>query len=243
MQFQSLKDKMMQNLLDKIVLSNNVVEEFYKYYQKPLFKNWLDGILPEIPRCKEVKQDNPWHIYDCLDHLLHSVEEMNKQTKNYDYDTRKMLAYTMLLHDIGKPDCVLRRFSKEFNREIESFFHHSTASVKIADRALPALGFNSATAEKIKALVAGHDIFMFITLEDDHNPWHHVLTPAYLQEEIDKLEKAGDGKTLMKQLIMVGRADSRSQNPKLTGPSLNLLDIMDNMLLNHNKPKDFEQKR
>lgn len=73
-----------KDLLDKILLSNNVIDEFYKNYENPSFKKWILNILPEIEDCKNTKQDNPWHVYNCLDHILHSVENINKLSKGID---------------------------------------------------------------------------------------------------------------------------------------------------------------
>ena len=70
----------MRNKLDEILLSENVRDNFHSSYNGE-FKVWLDSLLPEIEKCASQKQDNPWHVYNCLDHILYSVEEMNKQTK------------------------------------------------------------------------------------------------------------------------------------------------------------------
>ncbi len=216
--------------LNQILLSDNTVEKFYKAVEDQSFKDWLLKILPEVEACKNLNQDNPWHVYNCLDHILHSVEEINKLTKELPYDIRRMLAYTMFLHDIGKPGCHLRRFSKKYGREIDSFFDHNLASKRIANRVALQFSFSEQERNQIEMLVEMHDIFMFITLHDDGNKFHHVLTPEYLNSEIAKLEKVGDGKTLMKYLVMVGIADNRAQNPKMTKNSLRLLDVINNML-------------
>ncbi len=39
-----------------------------------------------------------------------------------------------------------------------------------------------------------------------------------------------DGKTLMKQLTLVGIADNLAQNPKMTKDSLQLLEVLKSML-------------
>ena len=80
-------------LLDDILLSEKVVDKFYFEYKNNLeFKNWLLGILPEIEDCEKQKQNNPWHKYNVLGHILHSVEAMNNQTRGMDTKDRKMLA-------------------------------------------------------------------------------------------------------------------------------------------------------
>lgn len=226
----------MRNLLDRILLSENVVNEFNINYNNLQFKNWLLGLLPEVERCKNLKQDNPWHIYNCLEHILHSVEEMNKQTTSLDLNTRRMLAYTMFLHDIGKPDCAIRRFSKQYNREVDSFFNHNKAGVRIAKRVLKEFGFTKQEENVILTFIEKHDMFMFITLADDGNKYHNVLTNDLIQDEIDELNKVGNGCKLLEYLIMVGRSDNLAQNPEMTSASLTLLDTMQNMLNTlHNK--------
>ncbi len=217
--------------LNKILLSENVVNEFYETYKNEEFKSWLLNILPEVENCNKLKQDNPWHIYNCLEHILHSVENMNKQTFMLDYEIRRLLAYTMFLHDIGKPECYIRRYSKLYKREVDSFFNHNVAGVKVADRVLSRFGFNNNEVEIIKVLIEDHDIFMFITLTDDGNNYHKVLSNEVIMEEVDKLNKVGNGFELMKYLIMVGRCDNLAQNPKMTANSLKLLDAMNNMLI------------
>ncbi len=216
--------------LDEILLSDNAREMFYQNYQNQEFKNWILSILPEIELCKNQKQDNPWHIYDCLDHILHSVEEMNNQTRYMDFETRKMLAYTMFLHDIGKPQCYFRRYSNLYGRYVDSFFNHNLVSEKIAERVLPKLEFNKKQSNIICLLVKEHDLFMNLTLEDDGNKYHIVLTQQYLDKLFKKFNVFCDGKKLLNFLVMVGRADNLAQNPKMTKESLKKIDIFENML-------------
>ena len=119
----------MQNIdiLDNILLSDKVVERFQSVFETNVeFKLWLDKVLPEIRLCAKQDQNNPWHKYNVLDHILYSVEEMNKQTLNMPEKERRMLAYTMLMHDIGKPAKHIRR---EKNGEIiDSFFNGNIKS-------------------------------------------------------------------------------------------------------------------
>ncbi len=220
----------MLETLDKILLSEQPVAAFYKAYEQEAFKTWLLEILPEVQRCKELRQDNPWHIYNCLDHILHSVEEINKLTTALPHEIRRMLAHTMFLHDIGKPACFLRRYSKLYGREVDSFFNHNLESKKVGSRVLSTFGFSEKEKAEMEMLIEMHDIFMFVRLKDDGNRFHHVLTPEYLGSEIEKLDKVGDGKVLMKYLIMVGIADNKAQNPQMTKESLHLLDVMNDML-------------
>ena len=73
-------------------------------------------------------------------------------------------------------------------------------------------------------------MFMFLTLEDDGNRYHAVLSEEYLKNKILELNNFGNGKQLLEWLILIGRADNKAQNPKMTGKSLELLDKMETML-------------
>lgn len=216
--------------LDQVLLGDNVVEEFFKKLESEEFCKWINNILPEVSDCKNLEQDNPWHIYNCLEHILHSVEAINEQTKGLDDNSRRILAYTMFLHDIGKPECKIRRYSKLYKKEVDSFFGHNKASMKIANRVLPQFGFDQIDIDQIKMLIEEHDMFMFITLNDDGNRYHKVLSHDVINEQIAKFNSVGDGRRLMEYLIMVGRADNLAQNPQMTGESLHLIDVMEDML-------------
>ena len=218
-------------LLDSIMLSNNVYSDFYAIYSDNIeFKKWLDDLLPEIDLCEKQQQNNPWHKYNVLGHILYSVQAMNNLTRGMNYDTQRMLAYTMLLHDIGKPNThIVRQKNGEL---IDSFFNHNIESCKVAKRVLGKLNFNSDQVEIISKLVYKHDIFMFIRLKDSGNRYHRVLSYKLISEEIEDLNQVGDGYTLLKYLVMVGRSDNLAQNEKMTAESLKLLDTFDTMLDN-----------
>ena len=221
----------MKELLDKILLSDNVVETFYRYYnENEEFKKWLLELIPEVEDARLQKQDNPWHIYDCLDHILHSVKEMNKLSKDLDKRSIRVLAYTMFFHDLGKPKCHIRRYSKFHGREVDSFYNHNKESMVIANRALDELDFTVQEKALIVMLVHEHDIFMFITLENDENKFHEVLNNELLEKYFKKYSSLGDPYKVMKYLLMVGRADNLAQNPSMTKDSLHLLDVMGEMV-------------
>lgn len=216
-------------ILDTIILSENVVDNFTNEYSTNSdFNSWLLGIIPEIELCNNQKQNNPWHIYGVLDHILHSIESINKLTIDYDYNIRRKLSYTMLLHDIGKPKCHITR-TKD-GKIIDSFFNHNIESESVARRVLPSFNFSNKETDIIATLVNMHDIFMFIKTYDTNNKYWKLLTPSLIEEYIDKLNNVGDGNLLLKQLILVGRADNLAQNPKMTAESLSMLDTFEKML-------------
>ena len=225
----------MLKLLDKILLGDDVVTNFYHHYQNLEFRNWLVSLLPEVEDCRTTNQDNPWHIYNCLDHILTAVESVNKQSVDLDINTRRLLAYTMFLHDIGKPQSKIRRYSKLYNREVDSFFNHNLASVKIGKRVLNNLGFNNADQQIILKLVEEHDAFIPLTLDNSVEKHKQLLTKSHLIELVKRLSINNNGLQMMKYLVMVGRADNLAQNPVMTEQSLKLVDAVNDMLDEFNK--------
>ena len=224
-----MQDKKYLDMLDSAVLSKSAVEDFYALYNgNAEFRIWLDKFIPEVKKCEEQKQNNPWHKYNVLGHILHSVEEINAVTDNLPDGDRRMLAYTMFFHDIGKPDTHIVR--EKDGQMIDSFFNHNVKGCEIIKSILPELGFNENDAAVIFKLVDKHDMFMFLTPHKTNNPYKRVLTYDVIREEIADLNSVGDGNKLLRYLVMVGRSDNLAQNEKMTGQSLRLLDIFDGML-------------
>lgn len=211
-------------LLDDIILSRDVVEKFYKIFDHDKdFTTWLDEEIPQIRKCEKQEQNNPWHKYNVLKHILYSVEEMNKLTieRNFELKIRRMLAYVMLFHDIGKPEKHITR--QKDGKLIDSFFEHNVASERIARQVLPKLGFEKTEIEIMAKLIYKHDIFMFIKLQHTSNPYWRTLSKEVIDEEIVDLNKVGDGKELLDWLVLVGRSDNLAQNEKMTKESLQML--------------------
>ena len=71
---------------------------------------------------------------------------------------------------------------------------------------------------------------MFIKDFATQNPYWKRLTDEVIKDEIADLNSVGNGVELLRQLIMVGRADNLAQNEKMTADSLKMLDKMVLML-------------
>ena len=208
--------------LDEILLGDSAKDKFNKAYKDKAFRSWICSVLPEVDACYKMKQNNPWHIYGVLDHILASVDEMNKRTGDMPYADRRMLAYTMFFHDIGKPKCHLTRMKN--GKLIDSFFNHNKESRRVAERSLGRFGFNQEDSRVISKLVEDHDIFMFLTIDKTNNPYKKQVTREVVQGEIDALNEVGDGKKLIGWLCLVGESDNGAQNPEMTADSIKLVD-------------------
>lgn len=211
--------------LDDILLGENVKDNFKVALNNKEFSGWLYEILPEIKDCARQKQNNPWHIYNVLDHILVSVDKMNEQTQNFEFKDRRLLAYTMFLHDIAKPKCHIERVKN--GKKIDSFFAnggHAIHSAKIAKKVAGEFGFDENEKAKLVKLVEDHDVFMNLTLNKTSNPYLKQLDESVVGLKIEEFNRIGDGEKLANMLVLVGIADSGAQNPKMTGPCFELLD-------------------
>lgn len=100
--------------------------------------------IPELDACFECEQNNPHHMYNVGDHIIHSV--MNSRN-----DKRIRLA--MLLHDICKPEC------KETDENgIDHFHGHPAKSAEKAQEILRRLKFDNETIGIVVKYVRYHDL-------------------------------------------------------------------------------------
>ena len=108
---------------------------------------WEAGItkvvLPEFDAMMETPQNTPHHCLSVGEHTLKSLEYV---------DADKILRFTMLLHDTGKP---ASRTTDENGRD--HFKGHSTGSEKTARNVLRRLKLDNDTIQKVTKLVYWHD--------------------------------------------------------------------------------------
>ncbi len=130
--------------LNKILTSANPAN-FNLLYEAGL----LDNIIPEFTRCYKTGQNNPYHVYDVAQHILHAVEYVENSS---------ILRWTMLLHDIGKPP----KKTTDANG-IDHFYGHQEAGALLAGQILNRLRFDKDSIKKIVRLIQFHDIDIFDT--------------------------------------------------------------------------------
>lgn len=155
----------------------------------------------------------------CLPELKH-IFSIEQNTKWHIYDvwchtakaveqSPKDLAirYTMLLHDIGKA------FSKTTDENgTDHFKGHQKISEGYADSALKRLKVPNEIYNRVMAVVPIHDV-------------HIGIERKNVKKWLSKL-----GEDTLRDLIEVKRADKLSQNPRLTAPELERLNITQNIL-------------
>lgn len=133
-----ISEERIESELTKIITSDNP-EKIIDLYELGVTKY----ILPEFDKMMECEQHSPWHLYNVG---MHSVKAMENVPKD------KILRWTMLLHDVGKPD------SKTTTNGIDHFLNHNFKSENIADDILTRLKFSNVDKKEILELIVQHDM-------------------------------------------------------------------------------------
>lgn len=136
-------------LLDSVA-EERIQTEIRKMIVQPLFgtiflrfKTVFFQIVPEFKGCFRFEQNNPYHIFDVLDHIITSV--MLSDTND------EIIKLALLFHDIGKPECY------SIESRIGHFYMHANASYVITNTVLKRLRFPNKLRENVADLVKYHD--------------------------------------------------------------------------------------
>jgi len=151
----------------------------------------LPYVLPEFEVCFHTVQNHPCHVYNVAMHILNAVSNI---------DNDRILRWTMLLHDIGKP---LVKITDE--RNIDHFYGHSDKSVQLAEIILKRLRFDNKSISRILRLIKFHD--------RDIEPNFKAVRKAV----------AAIGDDIFADLLKVKAADKKAQNPKFLKERLDRL--------------------
>lgn len=107
------------------------------------FREVVAEFLPEVRPAFDFQQHNPHHIYDVWEHTLHALDAVTPEPE---------LRLTMLLHDLGKPQC----FTLDA-KGVGHFYGHPEKSAVLGAQLLKRLRYDHKTAETVELLVRWHD--------------------------------------------------------------------------------------
>lgn len=140
---------------NKEILKNISFERINQEFSKLIFGENIENVLtnyidivgefiPELLLLKGFNQNNPYHIYDVLDHTIKSVKYIESDLE---------LKMTMLLHDIGKP--LTYSIDLDF---IGHFYKHNIVSANLAKDILIRLKYSNKFIDNVKLLIENHDV-------------------------------------------------------------------------------------
>lgn len=109
----------------------------------------LGVFMPEILPCVGFEQRSKYHIYNVWEHTARAVESVEHEP---------VLRWTMLLHDLGKPDT----FTVDENGA-GHFYGHFRESVVKAKAIMERLRFDNRSKQQILTLVERHDSELALT--------------------------------------------------------------------------------
>ena len=135
---QKVSAERIRSELDKILVSDHpgILRDAYELGLMKVF-------LPELDACMTCAQNTPHHAYTAGEHILRSVENIRAD---------RILRLTMLLHDIGKPDC--RTTDAD---DADHFYGHQERSAEMADVILRRLKYDNDTRGTVVKLISWHD--------------------------------------------------------------------------------------
>jgi len=203
-------------VIDKVELLHNISAERIRVeLTKLLLSNHPDRlrilyevgitrvVLPEFDAMMTTQQKNIHHIYSVGEHTIRAVEEVaGKHLENrFTLRERGILRWTMLLHDIEKPNTI--SIGKDGQNH---FYGHQEKGANTAKYIMKRLKFDNDTLEAVEHLIRWHD-------------YRFVLTPAGLRKAASKI-----GKDYMELLFEVNRADTSAKNPERNGEKFERLE-------------------
>lgn len=142
----------------------------------------LGVFLPEILPCVGFDQRSKYHVYDVWEHTARAVEAAEPEP---------VLRWTMLLHDLGKPDT----FTID-EKGAGHFYGHFRESVRKAEAIMERLRFDHRSRQQILTLVERHD------------------SELALSDRAVRRNLARYGEETLRLLLRVKRADNLAQAPE-----------------------------
>jgi tRNA nucleotidyltransferase (CCA-adding enzyme) len=161
---------------------------------RDLYEIGITGaVLPEFDAMMTTEQKNIHHSYTVGEHTIRAVSEVagNLEEDRFDTRERTILRWTMLLHDIEKPNTI--SIGKDGQNH---FYGHQEKGAIKARTILKRLKFDNDTIDSVVHLVRWHD-------------YRFVLTPAGMRKAVSKI-----GRDYIKLIFEVNRADTSAKNPK-----------------------------
>lgn len=185
--------------LNKLLLGDNVFAVLKKY------REVLAVFIPEMRATFDFEQHNKHHCFTVYDHIIKSIEASPKDLT---------VRLTMLLHDIGKPQC----FTLD-SAGTGHFKGHPKPGAEMAETILRRLKYDSETIRSVKNLVFEHDnrflpnkklvksfmqkySFEFLKLQNDVRRADCTAQSMYLRAQ--KLDEIHGVEELAKEIVREG---------------------------------------
>lgn len=188
--------EMLTKKYTELLMDDNVVEIFTKLSHNTIFMEQFPEFYEKNINGENVincQQNSNYHRYGVFKHILYTIEIVGKESMQRNSFEMKILKWTMLLHDIGKP--YVKVITSSGN---DSFAGHDDKSVEIATNILDRFFFSEEEKNIILTLIKYHDRY----LNEGELTFDNL---SFLAKEL------GNRKDLFYLLIDVKIADSRGK--------------------------------
>lgn len=189
--------EMLTKLYTDILTNDNVVYIMTRISQNPIFMEHFPEFYEKNLNGESVincQQNSTYHRYGVFKHILYTIENVGRDSLKFSSHDMKILKWTMLLHDIGKP------MAKTINSEgYDSFAGHDDISVELADKIIDRFDFDEEDKKIILTLIKYHDRY----LNEGDLTYDNL---SFLAKELE------DKKDLFYLLIEVKIADNKAKS-------------------------------
>lgn len=188
---------MLTKTYTNILLDDNVMYILTRISQNPIFKEHFPEFYEKNKYGESVincQQNTTYHRYGVFKHTLCTIENVAKDSLKFNSQELKVLKWTMLLHDIGKPKAKMINGSGS-----DSFAGHDDISFEMAAVILDRFSFTEDEKKVILTLIKYHDKY----LNEGELTYDNL---SFLARELS------DKKDLFHMLIEVKCADNKAKS-------------------------------
>ncbi|HSR88476.1 MAG TPA: HD domain-containing protein, partial [Pontiella sp.] len=188
----------------------------------------LEHILPEI--IPMIGQEQPPQFHpegDVFDHTVLMLNLMNAEPENEPAYTRRELAYTVLLHDVGKPPTA--RIGTGTDGQLRTRFDgHADVGADMADRILCRLKFPNKERKHILDAIRGHMRFMDVQKMRASTLRKMIGAETFdLEMELHRLDCLGSHEMLDNHDFLRSYVNEMANEPVLPEPWISGHDLLD----------------
>jgi len=142
----------------ELLMDDNIIDIFTKLSHNTIFMEQFPEFYEKNINGENVincQQNSSYHRFGVFKHILYTVEIVGKESIQRNSFELKILKWTMLLHDIGKP--YVKVIGANGN---DSFAGHDDKSVEIAAEILERFAFGEEEKNIILTLIKYHDRYL-----------------------------------------------------------------------------------
>ena len=142
---QILADENVAQILKQLSMEKIFMKHFPEFY---VYNKYGENVFNCV-------QSSSYHRFDLFKHITTTIEEVGRNSQTLGDEKRRMLNWTMLLHDLGKPYVKIK-----FEDGGESFAGHEDKSYELSIDILDRFDFTESEKKTMLTLIKYHDKYL-----------------------------------------------------------------------------------